>query len=375
MKDLVRNPWMRLLAVVCGLLLLAWLLSALRPVLTPFVVAFGLAYFLNPAANAMERLFEAEIARSRMLRGWLHPRTAAVGVLAGAVLVVLVVIVLFAVPTLAEQVADTARKLPGWMQTLRARVEPVIQRLNLRYPEQSEEIRQRIQETVKSHLPQILSPLTHALQTAFSSLLGFVLTVLHFLVIPVFTLYLLHDMNRIREGIGSLVPERYREYAYSRAEAVGRLLSAFVRGQLTVCLILGTFYAVALTACGLPMSLLVGYVVAFFNLVPFMATVLGLPLVCLLAFIDQGTLQGVATVAAVFAVGHFVESHFITPRIVGGSLGLHPVVIMMAVLVGGHLFGFVGMLLAVPTTAALSVFWIDLRDLYLRSSFYRGEGA
>lgn len=372
MRDLVRSPWARLAAALSGLLLLGWLLAALRPVLTPFAVAFALAYFLDPAVNALERVFEREIARSRMLRGWLHPRSAAVGLLAAAVLAVLGVVLLVVVPTVAEQIGDAAGKLPGWMRTLRAKVEPVIERLNLRYPEQAEEIRQKLQETIKSHLPDILSPLTYALQKAFSSLLSLVLAVLHLVVIPVFTIYLLHDMNRIREGIAELVPGRYRDYVYARAAAVGSLLSAFVRGQITVCLILGTFYAVALTICGVPMGLLVGYVVAFFNLVPFMATVLGLPLVVLLSFIDKGTLSAAATVTGIFVFGHFVEGHFITPRIVGGRLGLHPVVIMLAVLVGGQLFGFIGMLLAVPTTAALSVFWADLRDSYLRSAFYKG---
>lgn len=374
MNDAWRNPWARFAALAGGLALVFWLVSALRSILTPFAAAFALAYFLNPAANALEDAFVRQNERRRTLR-WLDPRAAAVGILAGTVVVVLVAALLFVVPAASDQVADTAQKLPTYVQSLRAKVQPAIEKLNLRYPELSEEIRDKIQEGLKSHIPQILSPVTHALQSAFSSLLGFILTVLHFIVIPIFTLYLLHDMNRIREGTAELVPERFRAYVHSRLAAVDRLLSAFVRGQITVCLIMGTLYAVALTACGLPMSVLVGYAVAFFNLVPFMATALGLPLVLLLSFIDQGTLAAAATVAGVFVGLHFVESHFITPRVVGGKLGLHPVVIMLAVFVGGHLFGFFGMLLAVPTTAALSVFWTDLRELYLRSGFYLGRTA
>jgi len=154
---------------------------------------------------------------------------------------------------------------------------------------------------------------------------------------------------------------------------VDRLLSAFARGQVAVCLLLGAFYSVGLSLCGVPMGLVVGFVIGLFNLVPFMSYILGLPLALLLSWLDDQSGQKLLAVAAVFAIGQFVEGNFVTPRIVGQSLGLHAVVIMLAVLVGGTMFGFIGMLLAVPVTAALSVFWIDLRDLYLRSAFYRGQ--
>jgi predicted PurR-regulated permease PerM len=180
-------------------------------------------------------------------------------------------------------------------------------------------------------------------------------------------------MNLIREGVKELVPVRHRPYVYSRFGEVDRLLSAFARGQVTVCLILGTYYAIALTACGVPMGLLVGFVVGFFNLVPFMSYLLGLPLTLGLSWVDDQSVPRLIAVAALFTLGQFVEGNFITPKVVGESLGLHAVVIMLAVLAGGTLFGFIGMLLAVPVTAALSVFWKDLRDAYLRSDFYRGS--
>lgn len=365
MRELLRTAWVRLLMLLVLLLFLAWLIALVRGVLTPFVAAFALAYFLNPAVNAMERVF----AKSRWSGGG-HARTVAVGVLALGMVAVLAVFLLFVVPVVFRQIGDAAARMPGYAREVRDRLQPVLERLNLRYPEEYEEVRARIQEAVQKNLPEILSPATHAVTSAFSSLLGLALFLLHVVVIPVFTLYLLHDLNRIWEGLRDLVPPRNRDYVFLRAAEMGRLLSAFVRGQITVCLILGTFYAVALTLCDLPMGFLMGYLVAFFNLVPFMATVVGLPLVLLLSFLDQGTLAAAATVAAIFVFGHFVESHFLTPRIVGGTLGLHPVVILLAVLAGGTLFGFVGIFLAVPVTAALSVFWADLRDLYLQSEFY-----
>lgn len=371
MRELLEDRWFRLLSFVAGLLLLLWALAAMASALTPFFVAFALAYFLNPAVNGMEAFFGATFEKSGRLRARVRPRTAAVAILSIAVVLALVVAVLIVEPIIYRQVADAVRKAPDYVQTLRARVQPIYERLNLRYPEETEAIRLRVVEAFKNNLPEIVAPITHLIQRAFSSGLDFVLTVLNLIVIPVFTVYLLFDMNHITEGISGLVPHRLRPYLYSRWAEVDRLLSAFVRGQITVCLILGAFYAVALTLCGVPMGLIVGFVVGFFNLIPFMCYILGLPLTLLLSWVDDGSLTRLLIVAVLFTFGQLVEANFITPRIVGESLGLHAVVIMLAVLVGGTLFGFPGMLLAVPTTAALSVFWADLRELYLKSDFYR----
>lgn len=374
MNGLPGRPAVRLAVGLGGLALLVWVFYQLRGVLTPFAVAFAVAYFLNPAVSGMEGFFERRLAHLRLLRGWFEPRAAAVGVLTVAVLVVVALVLLLVVPAVYHQVSETVTKLPEYMRTLRAKVEPFIQRLNLRYPEETEQARQRLQEAIRNNIPEILAPVTRIVQAAFSSLLSFVLTLLNFLVIPVFAIYLLYDMNRIREGAAELVPHRYRTYVYARMAEVDQQLSAFARGQVTVCLILGAFYAVGLTLCGVPMGLLVGFVIGFFNLVPFMSYALGLPLALLLSWLDDQSLSTAVAVLVIFSVGQFVEGNFITPRIVGEKLGLHAVIIMLAVLVGGTLFGFIGMLVAVPATAALSVFWTDLRDRYLRGDFY-GHGG
>lgn len=372
MKRALRNPWLRLLLAVAALGLVVWGLVLLLGVLTPFMIAFALAYFLNPAVNAVERLIERGLARMPRLGRRLAPRALAVGLLIAAVLLVSVVALLIVVPAVYRQGADTVASMPEYGRVLRARVEPLLERLQLRYPEQTELARQRLQQTLQENLPSLLSPVTRVVRAAFSSALDFVLTLLNLIVIPVFTAYLLLDMNRIREGIKQLVPHRYRPYVYSRFRRVDGLLAAFVRGQLTVALLLGCFYALALTASGVPMGLLVGFAIGLLNLIPFMSTVLGLPLALLLSWLDDQDPTRLLIVVGLFAFGQFVEGNFVTPRIVGDSLGLHAVVIMLAVLLGGTLFGFVGMLVAVPATAALSVFYGDLRDLYLRSEFYRG---
>jgi predicted PurR-regulated permease PerM len=301
---------------------------------------------------------------------WLAPRAAAVGILCALVVAAVALILLIVVPTITHQVSDTVSKAPEYARVVQARVTPLIERLNLRYPAQFAEVRRELEQAVKTHLPEIVAPLTRIVQVAFSSALGLALAILNLVVIPVFAIYLLYDMNRINAGLAELVPHRCREYAYSRARAIDALLAGFIRGQVTVCLILGAFYAVALTACGVPMGVPVGLLVGSFNLIPYMSTLLGLPLALVLSWVDDQSWRTLLTVAALFFFGQLVEGNFITPRIVGEKLGLHAVVTMLAVLIGGTLFGFIGMLLAMPVTAALSVFWADLRAVYLGSAFF-----
>lgn len=367
--------WLRGLAAVGLFLLLLWGLGLLWPVLSPFGAALAIAYFLNPLANALERFADRDLGRRPWLRARLDPRAVAVALLCAFVVLVLAVLLLVAVPKAWEQARDAAASVPRWAAVVRAKAEPLLAELNLRYPEEVQQVRERALEALRSNAPQILTPITHAIQQAFSSALSFVLTVLNLMVVPVFAVYLLYDMNRIQDGLRELCPHRLRPYLFSRLGEVDRLLSAFVRGQITVCLILGTFYGAGLSACGVPLGLLTGLVIGFFNLIPFMSYVLGLPLALTLSWVDDQSPERLLAVAAVFTFGQFVEGNFITPRIVGNSLGLHAVVIMLAVFAGGSLFGFLGMLLAVPVTAALSVFWRDARDWYLASEFYRRGGA
>ena len=372
---LLRSSWARLGLALLAAAALLWCLSLLGGVVTPFAIAFALAYFLNPPVNAMERFFAGDIARSRIFRGRLDPRAAAVAILCIGVILVLGLVIAVVVPAASHQISEAAGKLPGYLRSAREKLEPIYERLNLRYPEQAEELRVRIETAVRENALQILTPLTHAIQAAFSSLLAFVLSVLNLLVVPVFAVYLLYDMNQIHQGIKEMAPHRYRPYLYSRFAEVDRLLSAFVRGQITVCLILGAFYALGLTFSGVPMGLVVGFAIGFFNMIPFMSHVLGLPLALLLSWLDDQSPERLIAVTVIFVFGQFVEGNFITPRIVGQSLGLHAVIIMLAVLIGGTLFGLIGMLIAVPLTAVLSVFWADLRTFYLGSEFYRRGAA
>jgi predicted PurR-regulated permease PerM len=367
------NPWVRLVLLVAAAVGVLWILGTLREILTSFALGFALAYFLNPAVNALEGTIKAASGRVPFL-AW-HARSLAIGLLAVVMLVAVVLFLVVAVPAAIEQVKRAGTRVPEWADTIKSKVTPLVRDLNLQYPDEVEALRERALDEVKKQLPGLVKPMGAVVGRVFSSGFGIAMFLLHALVVPVFALYLMSDMNEIQQRWRDLVPPRHREYVFTRMGQVDRLLGAFVRGQLLVCFLMGIFYGLALTLCGLPMGLLVGFGTSFFSLVPYMSTVVGLPLVVVLSLVDQQSGAATLSVVAVYILGHLLEGHFITPKLMSGQLGLHPVVVLLAILVWGTLLGFVGMLIAVPVTAVLSVFEEDLRQVYLKSGFYRGGAA
>jgi predicted PurR-regulated permease PerM len=362
----------RIAAVAFGVVVVLWAVVKARSVVTPFLLAFALAYALNPLVNALERGFGRILPRRRG-RPLVSPRPAAVGVLFALVVAVALLILLFGVPAAFHQASDAVKKLPTDFESLRVKLEPKLQRLSERYPNQAEAIRDQLTTFAKDNMGSIVERVTHFIQTTVVGAFSVAAGAIGLLILPIFTAFLLYDMNHIREDAKDLVPQRLRPYAYSRMREVDARVAAFVRGQLTVCLIMTVYYAIGLSLCGVPVALLIALLMGTFHLIPFMPTVLGLPLAAILALVDTQSFRHVLVVMGVVAAGQFVEANIISPKIVGHGVGLHPVIVLMSVLVGGELFGIIGMLVAVPVTAALSVFWADLRAYYLQSDFYRAN--
>lgn len=363
-------PWLRtgfgLLLLGAGLYVFFRMLAGL----TPFLAAFAIAYFLNPSLNRFEARLAPLLSRLPVLGKRLDARAISVLVTLTSVATILVVIVLLAVPALLSQVEEAARSLPRMVQNVRMRIEPLLEKVNVRYPDETNEVRGVIEEKLKEKLPELLAPVTHLLQFALESTYSFISVFIHLFVVPVFAGYLLYDMNRIRKGLVHYIPPRIRPWLVSRLLEVDRLLAAFVRGQITVCFILACFYGIALSFLGVPLGLVLGFVIGFFNLVPFMAFVAGLPLALVIAWAGDAGSTTLYWIVVVFLIGKFADIYVLSPKIVGESLGLHSIVIILVLLLGGEYFGFAGLLLAVPLTAAASVFWGDLTAAYKRSRFY-----
>jgi predicted PurR-regulated permease PerM len=194
-------------------------------------------------------------------------------------------------------------------------------------------------------------------------------------ITPVVAFYLLRDWDRIVIQIDSWLPRRYAETIREQVRAVDATLAGFLRGQGTVCLILAVYYGLGLSLAGLDFGLVIGLVAGLLSFVPYVGAIVGLLLSVGLALVQFDAWMPIAIVAAVFILGQVVEGNFLTPKLVGESVGLHPVWIIFALLAGSALFGFVGLLLAIPATAVVGVGVRFGLDRYLASAYFQGPGG
>lgn len=322
------------------------ILWAVGNVLMPFVLGAAIAYLLDPIADRLQRL-----GLSRVL---------AVAIIALVAAMVFIMLILLVIPTLINQTTaliDTApdlfNQLQGW--------------LTARFPDLIEPdsmIRQQLQaigETIQARGGELLSGVLNSAR-------GVVSVVILLVIVPVVTVYLLLDWDKMIAKIDGLLPRDHAETLRLLAFDIDRTLSSFLRGQGLVCLILGTFYAVALMLAGLNFGLIVGAIAGLVTFIPYVGALVGGILAIGLALfqfwggaadgdtMSQGTdWLRIGIVAGIFVVGQFLEGNILTPKLVGNSVGLHPVWLLFALSVFGSLFGFVGMLVAVPVAAILGV--------------------
>lgn len=346
----MQPPWVKVLLLAISLGLALWIIYLLRVVLIPFFIALALAYLLDPVVDALQRL--------RL------PRTGAIVLLLVGVLGALAGVASVIYPTIRLQVETLASELPRYLASLQEWVTPLIERVSQMDPGRIQALLQEALQRFEGVPLQILSGFSRALGTTLASLYGLITVALNLLVIPVATFYFLRDIDRMRAALPTYLPVSYREWSMAKLAEIDTLLSGFVRGQLMVALILMVLYSIGLSMVGTPSSILLGMITGAASIIPFMGLVVGFVPSLALTFLHFHDWQHPLGVVAVFAVIAVIEGNFITPKIVGERLGLHPVIVLLAVLVGGHLFGFLGILLAVPVAAVLKVFWREVVDFY-----------
>jgi predicted PurR-regulated permease PerM len=330
------------------LLLVLW---GLGDVILPFLVGGAIAYFLDPVADRLERMGLSRVMATVVIFVFL---TAMVTV---ALLVI--------IPLLIQQTTDLTQTAPDLFNQLRTW-------LTDRFPQLMEEgspLRQSlvaIGETIQSRGGELL-------QQVLSSAASVVNVLVFLVVVPVVAFYMLLDWDRLVERIDDLLPRDHARTIRDLAGQIDRTLASFIRGQGTVCLILGTFYAVALMVVGLQFGLVVGLLAGLLTFIPYVGALVGGALsVGLALFQFWGEWWNIVAVVAIFQVGQLVEGNILTPKLVGSSVGLHPVWLIFALSAFGTLFGFVGMLVAVPVAAAIGVLVRFAIDEYKNGLLYRG---
>jgi predicted PurR-regulated permease PerM len=332
-------------------------LYVLREILLPFVAGMALAYLLDPLANRLERMG--------------INRLAATLVIIGAVLLLFVALILVFVPIISGQLGAFVDNLPGYV----ARIQSVAMDPNREW------LRKILGEGVADAqvgdlVKQGLGWLTTFVKSLWAG--GQALLSIFSLVVvtPVVAFYLLYDWNRMVAAVDHWIPLQHRETVRGLAREMDDAIAGFVRGQTAVCLILGSYYAVGLTLVGLSFGLLIGLASGIITFIPYVGSMTGLVLaggVAVAQFWPEYT--PIIIVLAIFFVGQFLEGYVLAPKLVGESVGLHPVWLMFALFAFGYLLGFVGLLIAVPLAAILGVLARFALRRYLESSFYTGEAA
>lgn len=350
---------LRLLLFSGSLVGLVVILLVFRRIFLPLLLGFVIAYLFDPAVSWFER------------RG--RSRVFGVVVIALVLLVVLSGFFLYLVPQMTEQVHRLAEHFPEYRNRAQEQLAPWLERLRARYPQQMVELQERSLDWLKANTPRLLGSVGAWLAGFFTSLLSAVLFLLNLVFIPVFAFYLLVDFPKIRQRARELIPLPYRELTLARVAEVDQALSSFLRGQLTIALVLAAINATGLMLLGVPLGLVIGLVAGLANMVPYMSIVVGLIPALLLSWVEHGSLLNLLGVLAVFTAAQLLEGTYLSPRILGKSVNLHPVWVLLSIIVGGSLFGFFGMLIAVPLAAVIHVFVHHWLASYRESRIYRGE--
>ncbi|MGB0747903.1 MAG: AI-2E family transporter [Magnetospiraceae bacterium] len=331
------------------------LVFVLRDVLMPFVAGMVIAYLLDPLADKLEA------------KG-LSRLSATIVITVGFFLLLLIGLAIL-LPTLQVQILGFSKRLPDYLNALRGFILPLIEQFQLVAPDAVDKIR----DATGGYIGTMLKWLGGVLAGLLSGGMAIV-NILSLLVLtPLVTFYFIRDWDVMVAKIDGWLP---RDSARSIREIMGDInitLSGFVRGQSTVCFILGVFYALGLSLIGLDFGLVVGIVAGLISFIPYFGSLLGFGTGLAIAIAQFGDWQHPLMVVAVFGIGQLAEGNFLTPKLVGDKVGLHPVWVIFALLAGGSLFGFTGVMLAVPVAAVIGVVVRFALKQYLDSPFYKGN--
>jgi predicted PurR-regulated permease PerM len=345
-----RQGWV---AIALGALLL-WFLISIEPVLMPFFVSMVLAYLGDPLADRLE--------------AWGLSRRLAVTVVFTVLALLLILVLLLVIPILGRQIAQLIELMPAaftWVQnTLLPRVQELIGvDLSTDFD--------KLRETVMGNLKETGSIAATLLAQVSKSGLALVAWLGSIALIPVVTFYLLLDWDHLVAKLLNLFPLPWKPTAQKLGKECDEVLSAFLRGQLIVMLCLGVIYAIGLTLLGVKLGLLIGLLSGLASIVPYLGVIVGISVAGLVAFFQFDSWLMLLAVAGVFGFGQVAESVVLQPKLLGDKIGLHPVAVIFAVLAGGQLFGFTGVLLALPVAAMIMVVLRYLHAYYKQSSLYQ----
>ena len=341
-------PW---LAAMLGFFVLCWLLA---PILTPFVLGAGLAYAGDPIVDRLQR--------------WGLSRTAGVCAVFLLITVASLLSLVMLIPMLQGQLTVLLQNIPQWLAWIQ---DQGLSRLGIALPEGMRLDAEGFKKLVAEHWSDAGGVLKQAWGHISASGGALLTAIANLLLVPVVTFYLLRDWDLLGAWIRNLVPPRSLPTVGRMARETDEVLGAFIRGQLTVMGALTLYYWVALWAAGLNLALLVGLIVGLVSFIPYLGAIVGVLVAVIAMLVQTQELLPFVWLAVVFGIGQILESNVLTPLLVGDRIGLHPVTVIFAVMAGGQLFGFVGVMLALPVAAVLAVLMRHAKSQWLTSRMYQ----
>lgn len=340
-------------------LLLFGFIFLINSILLPFVLGIFIAYFLTPVADQLQRTGA--------------PRSLATFLVLGLFFLSLSLLLTLGVPVLIRQLSGLVAALPDYIHNFQAKYEPQISQWLGMDLSEGAGIQSNIQSTLTDHSGTVLKFAAGFATGIFQSGMAIINFFSLILITPVVAFYLMYDWHRIIARVDNLLPRQHVHTIRQQIRIIDRTLSGFVRGQLNVCLLLGTFYALGLSLVGLNFGIVIGLVTGLLVIIPYVGMFFGMAVGLSVAFFQFDDMHKLLMVLGVFVVGQIIEGNFITPKLVGEKVGLHPVWIIFGMLSGAALFGFVGVLLAVPVTAVIGVLIRFAMQNYVQSGYYQGE--
>ena len=341
--------WLTVFAVFCVLV------YVLRSVLLPFVTGIIIGYLLDPLANRFEKLKMG--------------RTTATCLVLFLVIIIAVPAILLLINMINGQVSAFIVAVPNYVASLTKKLEPILVKLQEDFPSLNAD---QIKAYLRANMANNLKVAGTVVKSVLSGSMALINLLSLLLITPVVAFYMLRDWNKFLAKIDGLLPKKYKASIEEQAREIDKTLAGFLRGQFSVCIILGSFYAIGLHLCGLDLGLMVGFLAGLISFIPYVGSISGFVMSMALSFAQFDSWPPFVAVIGVFLVGQFLEGNFLTPKLVGDSVGLHPVWIMFALLAGGVLLGFLGLMIAVPAAAIIGVLIRHMIDNYKKSNLYLG---
>ena len=355
-RDFIAKYVRRAIVLAAAISIFLALLWLLKSALTPLAVAFVFAYLLDPLIDR----FEARRV----------PRRVAISILFTLSGIVALITAFFLVPRLLQEIAGLAERLPGYLDRALATISPRIESwFGITIPgsirEGLDSLRTGGISLPLEYLRELVDRTVHSVTGTLGSLIGL-------LVVPVIAYYALVEFDKIKTWFLELVPVQYQQSVQTKMSMINDLVAGFVRGQLIVALLLGVLYAIGFSIIGIDMAIGIGMIAGMLGIIPYVGSAVALALAAGLCMLEFGSGLHLLLVIGWYTLVQTFESLVLTPRIVGRSVGIHPVAVIVGLLIGGDLLGFLGLIVAVPITAIIQVFVKELLETYRGSTLYSG---